>query len=144
MIKKQVLVDSQRGSIRLYASENPCAKCPSGCTSATPPPKGLQTINFAWPLANLNLVALYLFGLPLFLLVTAVWLIDSYAVQVAPMSSERFTGISIPIIALAAGIGMILGGHLARKKSRELILTLKEAVAIPTIPISGHDHLKKI
>ena len=60
------------------------------------------------------------------------------------MSSGRFTRISIPIIALAAVIGMILGGHLARKKSRELILTLKEAAAIPTIPISGHDHLKKI
>jgi hypothetical protein len=60
------------------------------------------------------------------------------------MSLGRVTPISIPIIALAAGMGMILGGHLARKKSRELILTLKEAVAIPTIPISGHDHLKKI
>jgi hypothetical protein len=92
----------------------------------------------------LNLVALYLFGLPLFLLVTAVWLIDSYAVQVASMSSERFTGISIPIIALAAGIGMILGGHLARKKSRELILTLKEAAAVPTIPVRVHDDFKRI
>ena len=38
MIKKQVLVDKQQGSIRLYASENPCAKCPSGCTSAAPAP----------------------------------------------------------------------------------------------------------
>ena len=42
MIKKRVLVDKQQGSIRLYASENPCAKCPSGCTSAATPPAGLQ------------------------------------------------------------------------------------------------------
>ena len=144
MIKKQVLIDSQRGSIRLYASENPCAKCPSGCTSAITPPEGLQTIDFAWPSAHLNLVALYLFGLPLFLLVTAVLLIDSYPEQVASMSLSPFNLISIPIIALAASMGMILGGHLARKKSRALILTLKEAAAIPTIPVSVHDHLKRI
>ena len=144
MIKKQMLVDSQRGSIKLYASENACVKCPSGCTSAIPPPEGLQTINFFWPSAHLNLVALCLFGLPLFLLVTAVALVDSYPVQVASMSLGRFTPISIPIIALAAGMGMILGGHLARKKSRELILTLKEAAAIPTIPIKVHDDFKRI
>ncbi|MDB9812784.1 hypothetical protein OAB93_00460 [bacterium] len=139
MIKKRVLVDKQQGSMRLYASENPCAKCPSGCTSAATPPAGLQIIDFAWPSAHLNAVALYLFGLPLLLLVTAVWFMDSYAVQLATtseMSLGRFTMASIPIVVLAASMGMVLGGRLARKKSRSLIQALKEAIAIPTISTS--------
>jgi prolipoprotein diacylglyceryltransferase len=99
----------------------------------------LQTIDFAWPSAHLNAVALYLFGLPLLLVVTAVWFMDSYAMQLATtseMSLGRFTMASIPVIVLTASMGMVLGGRLARKKSRSLIQTLKEAIAIPTISTS--------
>ncbi len=133
MIRKQILVDIQQSSIRLYATENPCAKCPSGCTSGATPPEGLQTIDFAWPSAHLNGLALYLFGLPLLLVVTAVWFMDSYAAQMSTVSLGHFAAVSIPVIALAASMGMVLGARLARKKSRSLIRTLKQAVAIPTI-----------
>jgi len=64
---------------------------------------------------------------------------DSYSVQLATtseMSLGRFTMASIPIVVLAASMGMVLGGCLARKKSRSLIQALKEAIAIPTISIS--------
>ena len=136
MIKKQVLVDNQQGLIRLYASENPCAKCPSGCTSAATPPAGLQTIDFAWPSAHLNRVALYLFGLPLCLLVLAVWFLDGYAVQFASpseLSLAPFTLAGISFVVSAVITGMVLGGRLARQKSRSLLQALKEAIAIPTI-----------
>ena len=136
MIKKRVLVDKQQGSMRLYASENPCAKCPSGCTSAATPPAGLQSIDFVWPSAHLNRVALYLFGLPLFLLVLAVWFLDGYVVRFASFSElslAPLTQVDVPLIMLAVITGMVLGGRLARQKSRSLLQALKEAIAIPTI-----------
>ena len=140
MIKKQVLVSSQQGSIRLYATENPCAKCPSGCAAvASPPLDGLQTIDFVWPSAHLNVVAFCLFGLPLILLTGAVWFMDGYAAQSASIS----LGQGGSVIALAVALGMLFGGRLARNKSHSLLLALKEAIAIPTISDSENDSFKK-
>ncbi|MEZ7818313.1 MAG: hypothetical protein QMB25_02890 [Pseudomonadales bacterium] len=140
MIKKQLLVASQQDSIRLYATENPCAKCPSGCTSvAHPPLQGLQTIDFMWPSAHLNMVAFCLFGLPLLVLIATVWFIDSYAGQIASSSLGR-GGL---VIALTVSLGMLLGGRLAHKKSLSLLLTLKDAIAVPTILPSKYGSLKK-
>lgn len=141
MIKKQVLVSRQQGSIRLYATENPCAKCPSGCKSvASPPVKELQTIDFVWPSTHLNFVAFCLFGLPLLLLIAAVWLMDGYTAQITSISSGLFAA-NAPILALAVGLGMLFGGRLARKKSRSLLLTLKEAMAVPTMMSSDNEQL---
>lgn len=137
MIKKQILVDTRQDIIRLYAGENPCAKCPSGCSSAhSAPPRDLQAIDFVWPSTHLNSMVLYLFGLPLALLCLAIGLIDTFGAQ----SSIWLLGL---FVAAAVGVGMLLGRHLAYKKSRSLLIALKEAIAIPTMPNSENAYAEK-
>ena len=46
-------------------------------------------------------------------------------------------------VAAAVGVGMLLGRHLAYKKSRSLLMALKEAIAIPTMPNGENAYAEK-
>ena len=122
-LRRPVLWSYEQDSLQLNPANGECIKCPAPCHVLAAPPSEAIVGEIILSAGLLNRLALTLFGMPLLVLGTLVWVLQS-------LPFEPY-GPGILLLGMAAAC--ILGGILARRVLPEVDHALKASGMVPTM-----------
>ncbi|MBL6707935.1 MAG: hypothetical protein ISP99_01275 [Pseudomonadales bacterium] len=122
-LRRPVLWSYEQDSLQLNPAIGACTKCPSPCHVLAGPSSEANVGEIIVSAGLLNRLALTLFGVPLLVLGTLVWVLQRLS----------FQSYGPGTLLLGMAVACILGGILARRVLPEVDRALKASGMVPTI-----------
>ena len=122
-LRRPVLWSYEQDGLQLNPANGACTKCPSPCHVLAAPSSEAIAGEIILSAGLLNRLALTLFGMPLLVLGTLVWVLQRLP----------FEPYGPWILLLGMAVACILGGILARRVLPEVDRALKASGMVPTM-----------
>ena len=122
-LRRPVLWSYEQDSLQLNPANGACTKCPSPCHALAAPSSEAIAGEIIVSAGLLNRLALTLFGIPLLVLGTLVWVLQRLP----------FEPYAPGILFLGMTVACALGGILARRVLPEVDRALKASGMVPTM-----------
>jgi len=122
-LRRPVLWFYEQDGLQLNPANGACTKCPSPCHVLAAPSSEAIAGEIILSAGLLNRLALTLFGMPLLVLGTLVWVLQRLS----------FQSYGPGILLLGMVVACILGGILARRVLPEVDRALKASGMVPTM-----------
>lgn len=122
-LRRPVLWFYEQDGLQLNPANGACTKCPSPCHVLAAPSSEAIAGEIILSAGLLNRLALTLFGMPLLVLGTLVWVLQRLS----------FQSYGPGILLLGMAVACILGGILARRVLPEVDRALKASGMVPTM-----------
>ena len=122
-LRRPVLWFYEQDGLQLNPANSACTKCPSPCHVLAAPSSEAIAGEIILSAGLLNRLALTLFGMPLLVLGTLVWVLQRLS----------FQSYGPGILLLGMAVACILGGILARRVLPEVYRALKASGMVPTM-----------
>jgi len=122
-LRRPVLWFYEQDGLQLNPANGACTKCPSPCHVLAAPSSEAIAGEIILSAGLLNRLALTLFGMPLLVLGTLIWVLQRLS----------FQSYGPGILLLGMAVACILGGILARRVLPEVDRALKASGMVPTM-----------
>ena len=127
-LRRPVLWSYEQDNLQLNPVNGACIKCPAPCHVLAAPPSEAIVGEIIVSAGLLNRLAFTLFGMPLLVLGTLVWVLQRLP----------FEPYGPGILLLGMAVACILSGILARRGLPEVDRALKATVMVPTMQGTGN------